>query len=173
MNDDVTALTTLQFSWGGLFDSSPADGYAVHLVRSTKQGTPGPTLCGIDRFAKDGPGWSLGGGISGPNITHKPCLGCVSVATGLFGGLPITGSIGAAEMRAAIAACGRLGRQINNPSGPPTWWDGTYEQYVQDAVPGSRQVCGCYLRTGDCEPVLCEAHLIAVNSKEVPRCPST
>ena len=63
----VIALSTLQFSWGALLNWSPADdGFMVHLVRATKRGTPGPVLCGIDRFAQDGPGWSVGGGISGP-----------------------------------------------------------------------------------------------------------
>ena len=87
---EVIALSTLQFSWGGLFDSCPADGKA-HLVRATKSGTPGPTLCGIDRFAKDAPGWSVGGGISGPGITHTPCAGCAAEARRTFPTLPITG----------------------------------------------------------------------------------
>lgn len=87
---DTVYLSTLQFSWGGLFDSRPADGKA-HLVRGAKRGTPGPTLCGIDRFAKDGPGWSVGGGVSGPGITHTPCEGCVAEARKTYPGLPITG----------------------------------------------------------------------------------
>lgn len=94
----VIALSTLQFSWGGLFDGREADGYQVHLVRSTPNGTPGPTLCGIDRFAKDAPGWSVGGGMGGPNITHKPCAGCADAAREQFPGLPVTGSVGGKEM---------------------------------------------------------------------------
>lgn len=90
MSDNVIALVTLQFSWGGLLDSRPADGQ-MHLVRETNRGTPGPTLCGIDRFAKDAPGWSVGGGVSGPGITHTPCGGCVAVARETFRGLPVTG----------------------------------------------------------------------------------
>lgn len=99
----VRALSTLQFSWGGLFDGRPADGYTVHLIRFTNRGTPGPTLCGIDRFAKDGPGWSVGGGMTGPGIVHTPCGRCVEVAAQEFPGLPIRGSVGAKEMRAATA----------------------------------------------------------------------
>jgi hypothetical protein len=87
---EVTELHTLQFHWGGLFDSKPADGLA-HLVRVTKRGTPGPTLCGIDRFGKNGPGWSVGGGVSGPGITHTPCEGCVTYARQHFPALPIAG----------------------------------------------------------------------------------
>ena len=106
MADDVIAsLVTLQFSWGGLFDGRPADdGYAVHLVkkRAGGGGTPGPTLCGIDRFADDGPGWSVGGGISGPGITHAPCPGCATAAREQFPGLPVTGTVGAGEMAAEL-----------------------------------------------------------------------
>lgn len=95
---DTVYLSTLQFSWGGLFDSQPADGKA-HLVRGTTTGTPGPTLCGIDRFNKDGPGWSVGGGVSGPSISHTPCDGCVAEARETYPGLPIAGlgAVGVAE----------------------------------------------------------------------------
>lgn len=87
---EVVALSTVQLSWGGLFDSQPHDGL-VHLVRVTRHGTPGALLCGIDRFAKDGPGFSVGGGVSGPNIKQTPCAGCVEVASRDFAGLPISG----------------------------------------------------------------------------------
>jgi hypothetical protein len=104
MADDIRALCTLQFSWGGLFDGRPADdGYAVHLVRQRAGGTtPGPTLCGIDRFAEDSPGWSTGGGLSGPDIAHTPCPGCATAAREEFPGLPVTGSVGGAEMAAEL-----------------------------------------------------------------------
>lgn len=91
MSEDIVGFVTLQMSWGGLFDSRPADGYMAHLVRSTKRGTPGPTLCGIDRFAKDAPGWSVRGGISGPKITHTPCDGCVAKAAANYPDLPVGG----------------------------------------------------------------------------------
>lgn len=86
----IVGLSTLQFHWGGLFDSKPTD-HLVHLVRSTRTGTPGPTLCGIDRFDKDGPGWSVGGGVTGPGIRHDPCPGCVDVARRDYSGLPVSG----------------------------------------------------------------------------------
>lgn len=86
----VLALETLQFSWGGLWDGRLADGL-VHLVRNTGRGTPGPTLCGVDRFAKDGPGFSVGGGISGPGIALAACGGCVESALREFPMLPIRG----------------------------------------------------------------------------------
>jgi hypothetical protein len=92
----VVGLCTLQMSWGDPFD--------VHLVRYARGGgTPGPTLCGVDRFAKDGPGWSVGGGHSGPGITHKPCPGCAETARVQFPGLEITGQ-GAKEMAAVLGA---------------------------------------------------------------------
>lgn len=102
----VRALVSLQFGWGGLFDGRPADGYNICLIRSTNSGTPGPTLCGIDRFAKDAPGWSVGGGISGPGIVHNACPGCVQAAIAEFPDVPVRGSVGAAEVRAAIAEAG-------------------------------------------------------------------
>lgn len=92
-DEPVVYLSTLQFSWGGLLDSAPADGMA-HLVRTTVHGTPGPTLCGIDRFAKGGPGWSVAGGVSGPGITNTPCDGCLAAARADFPGLPIVGLAG-------------------------------------------------------------------------------
>lgn len=99
----AVGLVTLQTSWGGLFDPRPtADNYAVHLVRATDRGTPGPTLCGIDRFADDAPGWSVGGGVSGPGIKHTPCQGCADVARRDFRDLPIRG-LGSPQIVACIA----------------------------------------------------------------------
>ncbi|HEY3958697.1 MAG TPA: hypothetical protein VGM53_35495 [Streptosporangiaceae bacterium] len=98
---EVTALVTLQFTWGGLFDASPA-GDLIHLVRSTARGTPGPTLCGVDRFAPGGPGWSVGGGVDGPGIILQPCPGCVSTARASFPGLPVSGIVGGRQLAAQL-----------------------------------------------------------------------
>jgi hypothetical protein len=99
MPDDlpVTSLVTLQFSLGGLFDAEPTDNL-IHLVRRTSQGTPGPTLCGINRFGPDAPGWSVGGGVSGPGIILTPCQGCAQTARADYSGLPVNGSVGGREM---------------------------------------------------------------------------
>ena len=104
----VMALETLQFAIGGLFDSRPVPGddFAVHLVRSTRRGTPGPTLCGIDRFHKESPGWSVGGGVSGPDIRHIPCTDCTLVAVTQFPDLPISG-LGKAEITAAVVTAAK------------------------------------------------------------------
>src|SRR5450755_1564177 len=83
---EVTGLITLQFAWGGLIGAVPADGL-IHLVRSTRRGTPGPTLCDIDRFGPDAPGWSVGGGVTGLGIAREA-----------YPGLPVGGSVGAREM---------------------------------------------------------------------------
>jgi hypothetical protein len=88
---DTVYLSTLQFHYGGLFDSRPVDNFTAHLVRGTKTGTPGPTLCGMDRFSKDMPGWSVAGGVSGPGITHTPCERCVAEARRTYPGLPVAG----------------------------------------------------------------------------------
>ncbi|MFJ4168363.1 hypothetical protein ACIPY3_02520 [Paenarthrobacter sp. NPDC089714] len=87
----VVALATLQFTSGGLFDGRPAD-KRIHLVRMTDSGTPGPTICGIDRFDKNGPGWSVGGGISGPGIEAMACPGCEAVAQRDYSAAPVWGS---------------------------------------------------------------------------------
>lgn len=97
----VTALATLQFGRGGLLDGKPVDGYAVHLIRSTPNGTPGPTLCGYDRFAPGSAGWSVAGGVSGPGIEHVPCPGCRDTARAEFPGVPVYG-LGAAKMAAEL-----------------------------------------------------------------------
>lgn len=100
---ETVGLVTLQFANGGLFDSKPVDDYAVHLVRcAAKGGTPGPTLCGIDRFHPQSAGWSVGGGLSGPGIVHKPCPGCAAAAREQFPGLKVTG-LGAKEMSAVLS----------------------------------------------------------------------
>ena len=44
------------FSSGGLLDSKPVDGLSHLIAHRPGGGTPGPTLCGIDRFAKGGAG---------------------------------------------------------------------------------------------------------------------
>ena len=97
----VDGLVTLQFSSGGLSDGKPVDDYTVHLVRHTKGGTPGPTLCNLDRFHPKSAGWSVGGGLSGPGIIHKPCPGCTEAARTYFPGLEVTG-LGAREMAEAL-----------------------------------------------------------------------
>lgn len=85
----VTGLRTLQFHFGGLMNTVGVGD--IHLVRSTRTGTPGPTLCGIDRFDKNAPGWSVGGGVNDPAETYEPCEGCRSVAAQEFDGLPVGG----------------------------------------------------------------------------------
>jgi hypothetical protein len=98
---EIVGLVTLQFASGGLFDSQPVDDYTVHLVRCAKRGTPGPTLCMLDRFHPDSAGWSVGGGVTGPSIVHKPCPGCAVAAREQFPGLAVTG-IGAKEMAGVL-----------------------------------------------------------------------
>lgn len=89
----VVALASLQFARGGLFDSKPVGD--IHLVRmlGNNGGTPGPTLCGIDRFAKDAPGWSVGGGVTGTGIKLAPCPGCEAVAFEKYAAAPVWTSI--------------------------------------------------------------------------------
>lgn len=85
----VTGLATLQFHHGGLI-AEPVD-EVVHLVRATKYGTPGPTLCDIDRFAPGGPGWSVRGGVRELNRMPLPCKPCDEVRERDYPDLPIDG----------------------------------------------------------------------------------
>jgi len=67
----------------------------IHLVRRTRRGTPGPPLCGLDRFHPDSPGWSVGGGISGD---YMPCPECAAAAEplpvdGMFAALFASGTV--------------------------------------------------------------------------------
>ena len=54
---------------------------AVHLAGPGKTGGTGPCICGFDRFARgdDGQmlhGFSVGGGVTGPGVTHDVCAEC-------------------------------------------------------------------------------------------------
>ena len=90
LDEATVGLVTLQFHVGGLFDCEPVDDVA-HLVRSADRGTPGPTLCGIDRFAKGSAGWSVGGGVQHLNRAPDPCRQCDEYRREHFPGLPIGG----------------------------------------------------------------------------------
>lgn len=100
----VTGLATLQVYSRARAPLSPGGTtYTIHLVRSTATGTPGPALCGLERFGPAAPGWSLSGGESGPNVIQSPCWGCAGVAAASFPGLlPRASSVGGTEMREAI-----------------------------------------------------------------------
>lgn len=56
--EDHTLITTSYwtFASGGLVDAKPVDGLSHLVAQRPNGGTPGPTLCGIDRFAKGGAG---------------------------------------------------------------------------------------------------------------------
>lgn len=75
--DMVFSYATLQWSTGGLLDGK-LTGRPVCLVMSTWRGTPGPTLCGLDRFSKEMPGWSVGGGLDQKG--QVACPECLSLA---------------------------------------------------------------------------------------------
>jgi hypothetical protein len=62
--------------------------------------------------------------------------------------------------------CRDLTRAINNlPDEAPDWFDTTYgEEPDLSPMRGTLLPCGCHLRRVDYEAVLCEQHLIEVNS---------
>lgn len=84
--------TTLPFSdVGGRFARLrvyvPHHAQITHLIRRNPRvpgqlgGTPGDTLCGLTRFDRDGkkadiPGWSVEGGVFGPDVQQIECEAC-------------------------------------------------------------------------------------------------
>lgn len=106
---EIAGYETLQFSWGGLIgEPCTTEPWSLtHLVARIDGGTPGPTLCGIERFRpnigkwmrgfvrmyeqeRDAtvPGWSVGGGLIGPDI---PVVGCDGCDAARDKALPVTG----------------------------------------------------------------------------------
>lgn len=81
-------LTTVETSGPGesctLFKSGPV--LSLHLAAPSGYGT-GPCLCGFDRHARDENGqgivgFSVGGGTTGPGVTHTICRECERLADG-------------------------------------------------------------------------------------------
>lgn len=100
---NITSLETVQFAWGGLFDSEPTDGNIIHLMaveRKLPNGKLG-TLCDIDMFNKMTPGWSRGGGVIDRGIQYQGCPECLTVAKAEFPGAL---AIGAKEFTQPINA---------------------------------------------------------------------
>ena len=115
LNAGITGLTTLQFQGERKRAGSPYSLLTVHAVRvraarpGLTGGTPGPTLCDINRFTRedDGiPGWSVGGGIMGGDLDtqFRGCYLCVDRAARDFPGIPISGSLPLAEAFCASSA---------------------------------------------------------------------
>lgn len=88
--NESTSLLTLQWGWGGLADFEPVKGvYNICLITGTWTGPY--TLCGREPYAKDAPGWSKGGGVSGPDVNLAPCRNCAQAAAIIYPELPICG----------------------------------------------------------------------------------
>lgn len=83
----LVELTTIQFAWGGLINAAPTE-ELIHLNATYAPGSD-KTLCGVDMFGEDGPGWSRRGGVTGPGHNHRPCPECVTVAADKFPCLPV------------------------------------------------------------------------------------
>lgn len=113
LNADITGLTTLQFQGERKRAGAPFSLLTVHAVRSRQArpglagGTPGPTLCDINRFSRSGetPVWSVGGGVMGGELDGKfrGCYLCIRVAAEDLPGVPISGSLPLAEAFTATA----------------------------------------------------------------------
>jgi hypothetical protein len=49
--------------------------------------------------------------------------------------------------------------EVIDAPGKPDWFDETYESFPWIPAPGTLLPCGCHLRAGDFETILCPAHL--------------
>lgn len=95
LNSNVVALETCQISGKDIGRRAPE---MIHLVRvrgpqpGLAGGTPGPTLCDLDRF---GPGisFSMGGGYTAEGMKIKACYMCVNRARRFLPGLPVQTSM--------------------------------------------------------------------------------
>ena len=97
LNAGLAGLVTLQFHGAGR--PAPLTDSWIHAVRRrpaskrfTQDDTPGPTLCGIDRFGPNTPTWTVGGGIYEHGAAYRGCYLCGKVARREFPGLAITGT---------------------------------------------------------------------------------
>lgn len=105
LNDGIVGLVTCQFTAD--HRNGPLSQWWIHAVRVRGavpgvrlSGTPGPTLCGFERFGDNAPGgWSLGGGSIMVHAVdrYRGCYQCGKVATREFPGLTISGSLALAE----------------------------------------------------------------------------
>lgn len=118
LNADIDGLVTLQFGGRDVSDHHPMSRLTVHAVRSRGSrpgrmgGTPGPTLCDIDRFSPGTQGWSVGGGVIDRNMQFHACYLCGQKARRDFPGLPISGSLPLAKAFAAGAGVPLAGHLV-------------------------------------------------------------
>ena len=57
-----------------------------------------------------------------------------------------------------------LNPQIENPPAvTPPGWDDRFEPFPSGPMPRTEQSCGCYIRLGDYESILCSDHLAELN----------
>lgn len=80
--DPLFGYFTLQWAVGGLFDSRLVPGWSTCLIAVSRSGSHLDgrlTLCGKYRFDKNGPGWSIRGGVSGPGVNDQACEKCLAL----------------------------------------------------------------------------------------------
>ena len=91
----TVGLVTIQFGvrdlLSGLSSIPSSVSYIEHLVREDKGGGRKEILCGKDRFNPREQGWSIGGGVSGPDVKVIACPGCHERAVTLFADFKVHG----------------------------------------------------------------------------------
>lgn len=129
LNANIVGLQTCQMS-GAVPGFRPVSDTTIHLVRVRGRtpgrlgGTPGPTLCDMDRMAQ-GIGFSMGGGTTWPDMNAKACYQCVHVARRQFPGLPVTTSprqFAQAYIDAGMTMGGTWADRLTPTPGTPGSW---------------------------------------------------
>jgi hypothetical protein len=126
LNTGIVGFQTCQMSLPGARKSNEV----IHLVRVRGRapgrlgGTPGPTMCGVDRHGPD-VGFVMGGGTVGPDMRIRACYQCVHQAKREFPGLPVSTSF--REFAQAYVDAGMTmggtwkGRLTPTPGSPGDW----------------------------------------------------
>lgn len=81
----VVTVETSEPKQGYTLFGSPNTPMIIHLAGGAANSGTGPCLCGFDRHARDEEGnhlygFSVGGGTSGGNTTHRLCYECLVAA---------------------------------------------------------------------------------------------
>lgn len=108
---EIRGVCPIQLGGGGLLDWEPHGATPIHLVRSTRHGTPGTLLCGLDQHTLP-VGFSVRGGTHSPSLgdadpATAPCPVCVQVAARMALGVEqfvVSDGVGGDRITRAIAA---------------------------------------------------------------------
>lgn len=141
-DEELRGVCPIQLGGGGFLDWEPHGSAPIHLVRSTRRGTPGTLLCGLDQHTLP-VGFSVRGGTHSPALgdadpATEPCSVCVQVAARMALGveqLLISDGVGGERAaRAIVAELERIGAaEVAVVARYDIWDDWRAEQEARDA----------------------------------------